>query len=218
MASSSGLLYCKWVHSNMKEMELWYWLYQYSLASLRDGSKYTWSEIFTLWILHSCNIIASFNGFGAKNSLSHISVHVSNFSINILPNESSILWIQDDIFEQPLISSSKFCMFFIFSLISFLLSLISEFFIWDKRLLILSTLINKSFTVSSKIEIFSDNSEINLGMEVKLLHVKLCFSFIKDNISSFCFATNLSITGSFSILLQLLWKALNDSCKAIALI
>ena len=95
-------------------------------------------------------------------------------------------------------------MFFIFSLISFLLSLISEFFIWDKRLLILSTLINKSFTVSSKIEIFSDNSEINLGMEVKLLHVKLCFSFIKDNISSFCFATNLSITGSFSILLQLL--------------
>ena len=131
-------------------------------------------------------------------------MHFSNFSIKIFDNELSILLIHDDIFEHPLISSRRFCIFLIFSLISVLLSLISEFCIWAKRLLIFSTLTNKSFTVSSNIEIFSDISEINLGKVVTLLQVILCFSLTKDNISLFCFATNLSITGSFSILLQLL--------------
>ena len=56
--------------------------------------------------------------------------------------------------------------------------------------------------VSSKIETFSEIAEINSGIFGKLLHVCVYFSLTKVNMSFFCCATNLSITGSFIILLQ----------------
>ena len=126
-----SLLYSKCWFSKIKAIALWYWLYQYSLASLIDGSKnICWSLNLTLWIEQSWSNKASCKGLGAKNSLSHNWVQSSNFLIKRVCNLSSISLIQNDIFEQSVIPFNACWILLILSPIISLLN--SEFSIWDK--------------------------------------------------------------------------------------